>query len=71
MNRASYQTATQRSVESTPSVLRIDDRQRYEQNLALVRSLLNEAVFAKAWATGRAMILEEVTSNVLKEDVSG
>jgi hypothetical protein len=58
-------------LESTPSVLRIDDRQLYEQNLALVRSLLNEAVFAKAWATGRAVSLEEVTSNVLKEDVSG
>jgi hypothetical protein len=63
--------AAQTFLESTPAVLRLDDRQLYEQNRALVQSWLNDAVFAKAWARGQAMSLDEVAHNVLREDGSG
>jgi predicted ATPase/Tfp pilus assembly protein PilF len=45
-------------LESSTSVLSIDDWQLYEQNRDLVRSLLDEEAFARAWERGRSMDLE-------------
>lgn len=45
-------------LESSTSVLSIDDRQLYEQNRDRVRSLLDEEVFARAWERGRSMDVE-------------
>jgi hypothetical protein len=56
--------AVNRLLENTPSVLGIDDGQLFERNLAMVRSLLNEEVFATAWASGQAMSLDEVINNL-------
>src|SRR5262245_5924292 len=43
-----------------------DDRQQYAQNLAIVRSLLNEEAFAKAWAEGREMSMEQAIDYALE-----
>jgi tetratricopeptide (TPR) repeat protein len=51
--------AVDRLLESTPSVLTVDDRQLYEQNLEAVRSLLNAEAFGRAWELGRAMRLDQ------------
>ena len=45
-------------LESSTSVLSIDDRQLYEQNRDRVRSLLDEEAFARAWERGRSMDVE-------------
>jgi tetratricopeptide (TPR) repeat protein len=51
--------AADKVLESVTAVLNDDDRQLYAQNLAIVRSLLSEEVFARAWSEGRAMSMEQ------------
>ena len=45
-------------LESSTSVLSIDDRQLNEQNRDRVRSLLDEEAFRGAWEQGRSMDVE-------------
>ena len=52
--------AVNRLLESTTSVLTIEDRQLYEQNLAVVQSSLSEDEFARAWDGGRSMSLDKL-----------
>ena len=51
---------------STSSVLSVDDRELYEQNLEPVRTLLAEEVFERAWAEGQAMTLDEAVNCALQ-----
>ena len=46
-------------LESMTAVLNGDDRQLFERNLAIVRSMLNEETFARASSAGRAMSMEQ------------
>jgi predicted ATPase/uncharacterized protein HemY len=41
------------------------DRNKYERNRAMIRTLLNDATFATAWAVGHAMPLEQVITEAL------
>ena len=43
------------------------DRAPYEGSVAAVRSQLDEATFAAAWAEGRAMTLEQAVAYALEE----
>jgi hypothetical protein len=40
----------------------------YDRNLAAVRSQLDEATFAQAWAEGQAMTLEQAMAYALKDE---
>src|SRR5205814_2115057 len=59
--------AVDRLLESMTGVLNGDERQLNVQNLAIVRSLLNEEAFARAWELGRAMSMEQAIVTALEE----
>ena len=42
------------------------ERVNYEQNIAMVRTNLDEVTFAKAWAEGRAMTMEQAVAYALE-----
>jgi hypothetical protein len=54
-----------REICGTP--LPLVDRCARERDLAAVRALLTEEVFARAWAEGRAMSLEKAASYALTD----
>ena len=54
-------------LDSMESSLEPADRTDYERALATTRAQLNEAVFAAAWAEGRAMTLEQAIAYALEE----
>ncbi len=47
------------------------DRAEFDRNLAAVRAQLDEAAFAAAWQTGRAMTLEQAIAYALGEGAEG
>jgi len=57
--------AADKLLEGTPAVLTVEDRTMYEQSLAAARSMLDEEMFASAWAEGRAMTLEQAIAYAL------
>src|SRR5262249_12941700 len=44
-----------------------NERENYDQNVALVRQVLGEAAFTTAWAAGRAMTLDQAMAYALRE----
>jgi predicted ATPase/DNA-binding SARP family transcriptional activator/Tfp pilus assembly protein PilF len=54
-------------LESMGSVLDREDRQAYERQVAQVRTLLGAEAFARAWAAGRALSLEQALREALPE----
>jgi hypothetical protein len=54
-------------LESMGSVLDMEDRQAYERQVAQVRTLLGAEAFARAWAAGRALSLEQALRQALPE----
>ncbi len=53
-------------LESTLTLLPIEDRQLYVQNLAIVQSLLDEEAFTRAWSAGRTMSMEQAIDYALE-----
>lgn len=51
--------AAQAQLDSSGAVFEAADRGPHEHNLRLVRAVLDEATFAKAWAEGQALTLEQ------------
>jgi hypothetical protein len=47
------------------------DQKEFDHYVALVRSQLDEAAFAKAWAEGRTMTLEQAIKYALEDTESG
>src|SRR5436190_1597785 len=56
-----------RLLESMTAVLSGDERQVYDQNLAIARSSLNEEAFARTWSEGRAMSTEQAIEFALED----
>jgi predicted ATPase/DNA-binding SARP family transcriptional activator len=52
--------------ESQGAAVKSDYRPRYEQEIAAQRAALGEAAFARAWAVGRALGLQEAVALALK-----
>ena len=61
--------AAESLLEASGMAGRLDpsDQKEYDHYLSVVRGQLDEAAFAKAWAEGRAMTLEQATEFALKE----
>jgi hypothetical protein len=59
--------AAEAALKARGASVRASNRGDYDRNLTAVRAKLSEAAFAKAWAAGRMMTLEEATSLALRE----
>ena len=57
--------ASEASYEASGIVMDPDDRQTFEQSVALVQGTLTEAEFQVAWAEGRAMSVERAVDDAL------
>jgi hypothetical protein len=59
-------------LESTGMAGRLDpsDQKEFDHYVAAVRGQLDEPAFAKAWAEGRAMTMEQAMEFALKETQS-
>ncbi len=53
--------------EAIGSMLEPEDRIEYDRDVAIVRSQLDEEAFAKAWAEGRRMSMEQAVAYALEE----
>lgn len=56
--------------EETGADVEAPDRAEYERNLASARAQLGEEAFAKAWAEGRAMSMQEAVAYAFEETTS-
>ena len=59
--------AAEALLEAVSAVLDAEDRIPYEQGVASARAQLSEGEFAKAWAAGRAMSMEQAVEYALEE----
>ena len=56
-------------LEATGAKLGHPDQAEYEQTIAMARGTLSEALFAAAWAEGRAMSVEQAITYALEDGI--
>jgi tetratricopeptide (TPR) repeat protein len=64
---ATILSAAEGLLEAIGAIIDPEDRIAYEQGVGTARSLLGEEAFAKAWAEGRAMSMEQSIAYALEE----
>jgi hypothetical protein len=67
LRRAQFFAAAQTLREAITSPIPPTDRVQYDANVAAVRAQLDETTFQRAWAEGRAMMVEQAIAYALNE----